>query len=258
MRFLLLLSLFISSTAFAQKQLSREVFMANIRPTLNAIVSDFYQMVGNFPDFPKEIVPVFEELNSMTADKENLRTTCPRILNEKCKEQITNIRKKLQKLKGLSFILITNQKMSSSLHMNALSAMRLLSQFDSDLEEVKGLFDNVAMVMTAGLPQKKETYDFLKRLDELNPILSLAVVEYIPYMYKEDFRHFFFNFIHPIQQHVPKSTNYEFVNRNINSLNFALNLLNMTLTKKKKTPEGMAGYLATIHNRWNSIMRYYY
>jgi hypothetical protein len=36
-------------------------------------------------------------------------------------------------------------------------------------------------------------------------------------------------------------------------------LLNQSLTKRnKKTPEGMGPYLATIHNRWNSILRYYF
>lgn len=232
--------------------------MVHVRPILNGILSDSYQMVSHFPDFPKEIIPVIEELDNLTADKEILRTACPRLLNEKCKDQITNLRMKLQKIKGLSFLLISNQKMSSALHMNTLAAQRLVSQFDGELEEVKGLLDNVAMVMTAGLPQKKETYFFLKQLDELNPILSLAVVEYVPFMYKEDFRHFFFNFVHPIQQHISKTNNHQYLNRNINSLNFAINLLNMTLTKKKKTPEGMGSYLATIHNRWNSILRYYY
>jgi hypothetical protein len=98
----------------------------------------------------------------------------------------------------------------------------------------------------------------IKELDELTTIVSLAVMEYIPLNYKEDFRHFFFNFIHPIQQQISKKNNYEFLNRNIYSLNFSINLLNQTLTKKKKTPEGMAPFLAVIHNRWNSIIRNYY
>lgn len=258
MRFFLIFTLFISMNVHAQKNLGRETFMANVRPVLNGILSDFYQMISLFPDFPKEIVPVFEELDSLTNDKENLRSSCPRLLNIKCKDQLNNIRTKLQRLKSLSFLLVSRQKMSSSPHMNSLSALRLVSEFDAELEQVKGLLDNASLIMTAGIPQKKETYQMLKELDELSTILSLAVVEYIPFMYKEDFRHFFFNFVHPIQQQISKQSNSEYVNKNITSLNFSINLLNMTLTKKKKTPEGMAPYLATMHNRWNSILRYYY
>jgi hypothetical protein len=258
MRFLLILTFFLSTSVFAQKQLGRETFMVNVRPSLNGILSDFYQMVAHFPDFPKEIVPVFEELEHLTEAKETLRSTCPRLINLKCKNQITSIRMNLQKLKSLSFLLVSNQKMSASLHINSLAAQRLVSEFDGELEEVKGILDNISLVLAAGLPQKKETYYIIKELDEMNTILSLSVVEYIPFMYKEDFRHFYFNFVHPLQQQISKANNYEFVNRNINSLNFAINLLNMTLTKKKKTPEGMGPYLATIHKRWNSILRYYY
>jgi hypothetical protein len=148
--------------------------------------------------------------------------------------------------------------MSQTLHLNSLSGLRIVSDFDLEMEEVKGYLDNASFLLSAGIPQKRETYFIIKELDELNTLLSLAVVEYIPFFYKEDFRHFFFNFIHPIQQQISKNNNHEFVNRNITSLNFTINLLNQTLTKKKKTPEGMGPYLATLHNRWNSILRFYF
>ena len=154
---------------------------------------------------------------------------------------------------------MTQQKMSQSLNINSLAGMRIVTQFDSELDEIKGYLDNAAFILTAQIPQRRETYFVLKELDELNTLISLAVVEYIPYNYQDDFRHFFFNFVYPIQIQISKNKNYEFLNRNVSSLNFAINLLNQNLTKRnKKTPEGMAPYLAVIHNRWNSLLRYYF
>ncbi len=259
LRYLWPLLFLLSSPLMAQKNLGRETFMANVRPSLNAILSDFYQMISLFPDFPREIVPLLQELDSLTEDKEVLRETCPRTIGPKCKKTVDSLRTKLQELRSLSMKLMVRQKMTSSLHLSSISGLRFVTLFDSELEEVKTYLDNASFLTTSQISTKRQTYQILKELDELNSILSLAIVEYIPFLYKEDFTHFYFNFVHPIQIQISKNNNYEFVNRNIHTLNFTLNLLNMNLTKRnKKTPEGMAPFLSVLHNRWNSILRYYY
>ncbi|MCM2349067.1 MAG: hypothetical protein NDI69_03540 [Bacteriovoracaceae bacterium] len=258
MRYILILLFIISPATYAQRNLDPESFRVKVRPILNGILGDFYQMMTLFPDFPKEIIPLIQELDTLTLDKETLRTTCPRVLNYKCKDTVKKLRVKLATIRALSLKLMGQQKISSSLYLNSLSGIRLVSQFDYELEEAKGYLDNSSFMMTAQIPQKRETYFIIKELDELNTLLSLAVVEFIPFMYREDFRQFFFNFVYPVQLQISKNMNYEFLNRNVNSLNFAVNLLNMNLTKRKKTPEGMGSYLSVIHNRWNSILRYYF
>lgn len=259
MRIILLLILLLPSVSFAQKTLGRETFMVNVRPVLNGILGDFYQMISLFPDFPKELIPLIQELDTLTGDKETLRDTCPRVIELKCKDTLQNLRTKLVKIRSLSAVLLTQQKMSSSSYMNSLSGLRLVTEFDAEMEEVKGQIDNTSYLLAAQVPHRRETYGILKELDELNTMISLALVEYIPFLYRDDFRHFYFNFVQPIQLQISKHKNYEFLNRNIDSLNFAINLLNMNLTKRnKKTPEGMAPYLAVIHNRWNSLLRYYF
>lgn len=244
--------------AQAQRSLNRESFMVNVRPVLNGILNDFYQMVALFPDFPKEIIPLVQELDTITTDKEQLKETCPRVVEKSCAKTIESIRTKLSSIRLLSLKLLSEQKMSSALYINSMAGQRVVTQFDSEVEEIKSYLDNASYLLTAGIKQKRETYYILKELDELNTLMSLALVEYIPYMYKDDFRHFYFNFVGPIQLQISKNKNYEFLNRNVNSLNFAINLLNMNLTKRKKTPEGMGPYLSVIHNRWNSLLRYYF
>ncbi len=255
---MLVLALCLSPVAQAQKSLGRESFMVNVRPTLSAILSDFYQMVTLFPDFPRELIPVIQGLDELTPQKELLVSTCPRRIDAKCKTTLDTIRGRLGQLRSQSMSLLSAQRPSTSLYINSLAGLRLITEFDEELEEVKGLLDNTSFLISADIPQKRETYLILKELDELNTLLSLAVVEYIPFLYKEDFRNFFFNFVHPIQQQISKNSNHAYVNRNITALNFAVNLLNQTLTKKKKTPEGMGPFLAAIHNRWNSILRNYF
>lgn len=215
-------------------------------------------MVSLFPDFPRELIPLIEQLDTMTVDKENLKESCPRLIDDKCKSSVDSLRQKLSTLRLLSLKLFRGQKTSSALHLSALSGMRIVSEFDTEIEKIKGDLDNASFLMSAKIPNKRDTYSLLRSLDQLNTMVSLSVVEYVPYLYKEDFRHFYFNFVHPIQIQISKNKNYEFLNRNVSSLNFAINLLNMNLTKRKKTPEGMAPYLATVHNRWNSLLRYYW
>jgi hypothetical protein len=258
MRIILFLILILSPHAFAQKSLGRESFMVNVRPVLNGILGDFYQMVTLFPDFPHELIPVIQGLDELTPQKELLRSACPRRIDAKCKATIDDIRIRLARLRTQTMVLLNAHKLAAAPYVNSLAGLRIVTEFDGELEEVKGLLDNSSFLIAAQIPQKRETYFILKELDELNTLLSLAVVEHIPFPYKEDFRHFFFNFVHPIQQQISKNNNHEYVNKNITALNFAVNLLNQTLTKKKKTPEGMGPFLATIHNRWNSLLRYYF
>lgn len=259
MRILLCLFLFFSQSIYAQRTLGRDSFMLNVRPVLNGILSDFYQMIALFPDYPKGLNALIQELETLTLDKETLRETCPRLINVKCSSSIKSLRTKLFRIQALSMDVLTLQRMSQSLNINSLSGLRIMAEFDSELEEIRGHLDNGAFLMSAQIPHKRETYFILKELDKLTTLISLAVVEYIPYNYQNDFRHFLFNFVYPVQVQISKNKNYEFLNRNVNTLNFAINLLNMNLTKRnKKTPEGMAPFLSVIHNRWNSLLRYYF
>jgi hypothetical protein len=254
-----LLLIFISTSSWGQRSLSREAFQANVRPALNGIVNDFYQMIGIFPDFPKEIVKTVEAVDALFADKENLRTSCPRKLDANCMIIVDSIRNQLRSIESKSLQLMALSHVSPSLYINSLSGMRLISDFHLSLTQVKSKLDNASFLNRAGISDKKETFSIIKELDEMQTLLSLAVVEFIPFIYRDDFRHFYINFIHPIQLHISKNRNYEFLNRNVNSLNFSINLLIMNLTKRnKKTPDGMAPYLSLIHNRWNSLLRYYF
>ncbi|MBA2406320.1 MAG: hypothetical protein H0V66_16200 [Bdellovibrionales bacterium] len=259
MKVLFTFLLMLSFEAHAQKKLSSQAFQSSVRPILSGILSDFYQMITLFPDFPKELVSIVDEIDDLHGEKELIREKCPRNLGLACLENITKLRNRLVGVQAKTLELISRQRMSPSLHMNPLAGIRTTNEFMIELEDIKGSLDNAALILKAGASFKKPTFQVIKKVDELSTFVSLTVVEYIPFTYKEDFRHFYFNFIHPVQQQLGKTQNYEFLNRNIATLNFSLNLLNQNLTKRnKKTPEGMGPYLSVIHNRWNSLLRYYY
>lgn len=259
MRWLLIVLFLMTHNVYAQRKLTPEAFQVNVKPVLNGILNDFYQMITLFPSFPKEVVELVEKMDDFTSEKEILKSSCPQHLNQSCLASIEAIRQKLSAAQDKTIELKARLKMNSSLHMTTIAGLRVVNDFQSDLEELKGLFDNASFLVKAGIKNKAETYPLIRKLDELSTMISLSLVEFVPYNYKEDFRHFFFNFVHPIQLNITKNKSSEFFNKNLNNLNFTLNLLNMNLTKRnKKTPEGMAPYLATIHNRWNSLLRYYF
>lgn len=259
MKFLLVICLTITGNAYAQRSLSQEAFRSNVRPVLSGILNDFYQMISLFPDYPKDIIGLVEELDRLAESKENLRAHCPRVLAEKCFPDIRQLQDRLGNLSAKMIKTRANMKMSSANYLGNLAGLRVLSEFEAKLEDVKGVMDNKSFFIKAKITEKKQTTPLILDLDELGTLMSLAVVEFTPFTYKEDFRHFYFNFVRPIEININKNQNYEFLNRNVNPLNFALNLLNMNLTKRnKKTPEGMGPYLNTIHNRWNSLLRYYF
>ncbi|HXH76489.1 MAG TPA: hypothetical protein VNJ08_16075 [Bacteriovoracaceae bacterium] len=251
--------LFLSTQVHAQKNLSPQVFQSNVRPVLNGIINDFYQMISLFPDFPKEIIKAIEQMDNMEDVRENLKTTCGGYLTEKCQASVDALRLRLAEIEASTLNLMARQRPAHSPYMTSLIGMRMVSEFQLELQSFKGSLDNASFMMRAKIKSKKETYAVIRKIDELQSMLSLAVVEFIPYLYKEDFRTFYSNFVHPVEIQLAKHRNHEFLNRNLNSLNFSINLLNQNLTKRsKKTPEGMAPFLSLIHNRWNSLLRYYF
>jgi hypothetical protein len=259
MRFLFLILLFVSQNTWAQKKLTAQVFQTNVRPILSGIISDFYQMISLFPDYPKEMVSLALQFNQLDSDQIALRSYCQNKMNKNCLVAIDALRKKLIPIENTSLKLLSHDQMTSSLYLNSIIGYRMINEFHNDLYAFKGSLDNHSFLYRANIKERSSTFDFVKKLDELHALISLAVVEFIPFNYKSDFRGFFSNFVHPIESQLYKQSNYEFFNQNLNSLNFSVNLLNQNLTKRnKKTPEGMAPFLSVIHNRWNSILRYYF
>jgi hypothetical protein len=254
----LCLAIGLSHEAWAQKQLNAQTFQINVRPSLNAILSDFYNMLGMFPSFPRELVTIVNQLEALNLEKEALRVSCPRLLDKKCMSTIRKLRTKLSLVQAKTMELMARHRDLPTLHLSSIAGQRMLMKFQNDLALLKGELDNVSFLHRARLPFEKKTFEVIGQLDQLTTLATISVVEFIPFTYKEDFRHFYFNFVNPIQLHISKNMNYEFLNRNVNSLNFSLNLLVMNLTKRnKRTPEGMTPYLNLIHNRWNSVLRHY-
>ena len=84
-----------SLQAQAQKTISAQAFQSNVRPVLSGIMSDFYQMITLFPDFPKELVSIVDEIDDLHGEKELIREKCPRNLELSCLSNITNLRHRL-------------------------------------------------------------------------------------------------------------------------------------------------------------------
>jgi hypothetical protein len=256
---LILFFLIISSPLWAQKSVGPDTFQTQVRPVLNGIVNDFYQMITLFPNFPTDLPSIVDHLNKIQQEKDRLLEKCPQRLAKECDEEINKIRSNLLSSSLQTQKLLSNFTPEKSLYITSQAGIRTVQTLLLKIENIKTDLDIISLTLKAKAKHKKNTIDLVKSIDELATFASLSIIEFVPFHYQSDFRHFYFQFIHPIELHVSKKKNYEFLNRNINALNFALNLLNQNLTKRsKKTPEGMAPYLSVIHNKWNSLLRYYF
>ena len=68
MKIFLAIILTLSTHVHAQRSIGRESFMVNVKPALNSILNDFYQMIELFPEFPKNMTGILKELDSLTID----------------------------------------------------------------------------------------------------------------------------------------------------------------------------------------------
>lgn len=258
MKLLILLLLF-SNFAWSQKSIGSGSFQGSVKPMLTGLINDFYSLVAKFPNFPTEFTPLMEETGNLLQPKLNLLAECPSVMSKKCAGSLQELQQRLSKIEAITLKLLARQQLSESLHLEAIGGMRLLNQFQLAMASLKGTIDNTSFLIKAELRPSQKSYPLVKKIDELRDLAGMALVEHVPYLYKEDFRHFYLDFVFPLETELPKVSNYEYMNRNVRYLNFTFNLLKMNLTKKnKKTPEGMGPLLENMHNRWNGVMRSYY
>ncbi len=258
MKFVLFLLLFLSFQTWAQKSISAQVFQVNVRPILQGIIGDFYQMIGLFPDYPKNIIQISSDLQNLENEKEILLNSCSHKLDQNCLSAIDELRKKILPIEIATSKILQHKTFDNTPYLDQLVGQRILRDFYSDLIQFQYKLDNASLFIKSKVRTNHNGIYFVKLFDQLQIQLSLAIIEFIPTIYKAEFKSFYSNFIHPIEKHSSQKSSHQHFSQNISHLNFSINLLNQNLTKRnKKTPEGMAPFLSIIHNRWNSILRYY-
>jgi hypothetical protein len=235
--------------AMAQRELPPGVFKSVARPQLSGIINEFYQMIEQFPDFPKDMNHLINTSKQFEDDRQLIIQTCPRYINDFCLSTIERMLKGVQELDLLTTTFYGFLKSNNEPYISALTGLRFIDLYQNELLKLKSALEFASFTYRAKKSQIK-TDPILLLHDRMKTYLSLSVPEFTPYIY---------NFIRPLEHHLSTPTAHTFFYKNLKELNFSLNLLHQNLTKRsKKTPQGMSGSLNNMHMRWNLIQRAYY
>ncbi|MEZ4430409.1 MAG: hypothetical protein R3A51_22250 [Nannocystaceae bacterium] len=245
----------------AQRSVSNQQFSIHIKPQLRGILTEFYHMLPRFPDYPEKLVEIQKKMQELSEIKSAL-VTCPRKTKAtQCLGPLKLLQKNLNELDLLSFEAIQSFNARNETYLSNLMGQAFFQSYTKTLQLVDTNTEVWSMTIGARNLTKTEwdPYQTIKHLDEMQSYLSLSLVEFIPYIYQQDFRNFYFNLISPLEKNIDTNSASKFFQQNVEMLNFHLNLLNQNLTKRnKKTPENMSSSLFQIHSRWNSVLKYYY
>lgn len=255
MRFLIVILLLASiPQAFALRQITPQAFSTRVTPSLNSIQSDYFHIVAQFPDFPKELPALINHFYHHQEIKNQLPLECPRKLNPQCIKEIYTLKNYIVELNSSLEAIVSKVGPGMSAYLNPLVGIKYLTNAAHLLWTLKTEMDFATFLIDAQLPSSLSSLEVIHRLDQIRTELILAMLQFIPPLYKDEFRTFYFEFIHPLRL----NKNHEFFQNNVTRLNFNLNLFVQSLTKRnKKTPEGANQYLQLMHMRWNGILRFY-
>lgn len=244
--------------AQAQRELPPGVFKSVARPQLSGIINEFYQMIEQFPDFPKDMNHMINTSRQFEEDRQLLVQTCPRYINDFCLATLERMLKGVQELDLQTTKFYGALRSNNEPYISALTGLRFIDLYQNELMRLKSSLEFASFTYRAKKSQIK-TDPIILLHDRMKTYLSLSVPEFTPYIYKEDFKQFYMNFIRPLEHHLSTPTAHTFFYKNLKELNFNLNLLHQNLTKRsKKTPQGMSGSLNSLQMRWNLILRSYY
>lgn len=255
MRFLIVILLFCHlGHAMGQRQVTPQAFSAHIRPPLNSIHNDFFHVLNQFPEFPKELPALIHQLYEQQELKNQIPLECPRQLTAQCRQEVLSLNNQLSQLISSLQNMNSGLKARETIYLGSLIGVKHSMNALNLLWNLKTELDLAVFLIDAEIPTQLGSLDVVQRLDEVRTELILSMLEFIPELYQPDFKTFYFEFIHPLRL----NKNTEYLQANLNRLNFNLNLFVQNLTKRnKKTPDGSNQYLQLMHMRWNGIQRFY-
>jgi hypothetical protein len=250
--------IFLTKFTWGNSTISPQTFQINIKPILSSIIQDYYQMLSLFKGYPPEIISIVKLFNNLEDEKKSLENICSQKNPNDCFTLLAKIKNQINEIETLSLGLLGNIELENSLYFNSIIGIRQVTELHLGLMELKYKLSQISFLQYTKIKNQKSPYRLMKMIDELQLKSSLCLIDFVPRQYKEEIKTFYFDFIFPLERQLKRDSNVIFFNQRLNALNFSLNLLNQNLTKRnKKTPEGWAPYLLTIHNKWNSIFRYY-
>jgi hypothetical protein len=232
-------------------------FRRYIKPQVRNIVQGYRSIIKTVKTEDLQLFNNKNELISIYQQTRKITIKCPILLTIECKPEITKILKLLVKserrvLDDLKTFKI-NKKNSHSFHKQIEKFYFLNSAYlkmRTYLENVKTSFDLGTKLSSNTLYLLKEHFKFIRFYHET------LVLEFIPEAYFKEFKVFWKNFINPLNEKVAMSNNKKYLKFNLSDLNFTINKFHMYFTKiNKKTPKKLETQIATIHRRWNNILR---
>src|SRR5690606_17413312 len=134
MRFIIsILLLGITTHAFALRQLTPQAFSSRVTPALNSIQSDFFHILNQFPDFPRELPPLINSFYNHQEIKNHLPLECPRLLNSQCIKEVNTLKSYLFDFNTKLDSIITKLKPTPTNYLNPIVGIKHLPSSSSKL-----------------------------------------------------------------------------------------------------------------------------
>lgn len=256
---LLLFTLFFSSSIAAADgvNLSAQSFQIHVRPQLVNIQEDIKQILLTFPGYPAEVFTLqglSDQLSSVTSEAQKL---CSSRLQKSCLPQLNRAVILLRDMNRLWLAQEAKTNFPQSASLAPLVGKKSWNAINSAAGKLQLRLEAEALALQANrTSERMSIWEWRRRVSEIEDWQNLMVIDFIPGKLQDDFRQAWMNFFRPLYKQCVLGNNRAYLAKNLHSLNFYWNLLNMRLTKRlKKTPEGMSGPLNAIQNRWNQVLR---
>lgn len=258
-----LLFLLCSLSAYAAtpvRDINVNSFQVHVRPQLVGIHQDIQQIFQTMPGYPDEVFQALALVDQLLSQAQAAEKICPRKLQRACVPQLQSTLNVLRDLERLWLTQEGRFATPADASLTALAGRKRWLQMMQATRNLRAQLEaEVLAIQAERKGERMNMWQWRKGVDEIEDWIDMVIVEFVPGKLQEDFRSAWMNFFRPLHKHCVLANNRRFLSRNVESLNFYWNLLNLKLTKRlKKTPEGMSGPLNAIQNRWNQILRVQY
>jgi hypothetical protein len=243
-------------------KISSYEFRRYILPRLKTIAKDYFTLYEHFHEDASIIKQLKIRNQQLQAYIFLINDNCATIQQLDCQETI----------KGIYRLYIEQDELIGKLlavkDLKIGAKKKNLSYADNDLQAFKNLLDKARKVVQDGLAQASDSFiqqaiapidstTFQSSFREIDYILDNLFLNLTPVEFRDVIELTHQRFFRLIEMHIIANQREEVFLKNIESMNFHLNLLNSTfLNNRNKLGQDAIQDLTMLHAQWNMILRY--
>lgn len=243
----------------AIEEIPSHTYYRYVRPQANSIVTDFYATLRKFSKKSEEVVQIKRDFFRLHTEWRDWLYNCD-TLDKRCISTLHGHNDRFANFSSHITSLASKAELTSTTHHlldNQIEYRRTLTKLTNYLVKHLHLLEILSIhLQPEGSPKKEIVEQISQSLKSQSIHINFAIFFFIDRRFRNDFQYVWNYFIFRIEENIVVKKQKDYLSKMVNSLNRNWHFFHAKMVKSNvNPPKNILKSLATIHQRWNSILK---